>query len=82
MSPAVAKYLGIESTAITSWRFVDDDDVQPGMWLRYNEQAILHAAVVDVRERLKPLGWSYEIILAENGTKDRTIELGNEIAAK
>ena len=38
----------------------------------YNEQAILHAAVVDLRERLKPLGWSYEIILAENGSKDRT----------
>jgi glycosyltransferase involved in cell wall biosynthesis len=48
----------------------------------YNEQAILHAAVVDVRERLKPLGWSYEIILAENGSKDRTIEIGHELAAK
>jgi glycosyltransferase involved in cell wall biosynthesis len=33
----------------------------------YNEEGILHAAVVDLRERLKPLGWSYEIILAENG---------------
>ena len=48
----------------------------------YNEQAILHAAVVDLRERLKPLGWSYEIILAENGSKDRTIEIGHELAAK
>ena len=48
----------------------------------YNEQAILHAAVVDLRERLKPLGWSYEIILAENGSKDRTIQIGNELAAK
>src|SRR5271165_6385345 len=48
----------------------------------YNEQAILHAAVVDVRERLKPMGWSYEIILAENGSKDRTIEIGHELAAK
>ena len=47
----------------------------------YNEQAILHAAVVDVRERLKPLGWSYEIILAENGSKDRTVEIGQELAA-
>ena len=25
----------------------------------YNEQAILHAAVVDLRERLRPHGWSY-----------------------
>jgi glycosyltransferase involved in cell wall biosynthesis len=48
----------------------------------YNEQAILHAAVVDLRERLKPLGWSYEIILAENGSKDRTVEIGRELAAK
>jgi glycosyltransferase involved in cell wall biosynthesis len=48
----------------------------------YNEQAILHAAVVDLRERLKPFGWNYEIILAENGSKDRTIEIGQELAAK
>jgi glycosyltransferase involved in cell wall biosynthesis len=48
----------------------------------YNEEAILHAAIVDIRERLKPLGWSYEIILAENGSKDRTIEIGQELAAK
>ena len=48
----------------------------------YNEEAILHAAVVDLRERLKPLGWNYEIILAENGSKDRTVQIGEELAAK
>jgi glycosyltransferase involved in cell wall biosynthesis len=48
----------------------------------YNEQAILHAAVVDLRERLKPTGWSYEIILAENGSKDRTIEIAKELSEK
>lgn len=48
----------------------------------YNEEAILHAAVVDLQERLKPFGWSYEIILTENGSKDRTVELGRELAAK
>lgn len=48
----------------------------------YNEEAILHAAVVDVRERLKPLGWTYEIILAENGSKDRTVAIGEELAQK
>jgi glycosyltransferase involved in cell wall biosynthesis len=48
----------------------------------YNEEAILHAAVVDLRERLRPLGWTYEIILAENGSKDRTVEIGHELAAK
>ena len=48
----------------------------------YNEQAILHAAVVDLRERLRPFGWRYEIILAENGSKDRTVEIAEELAAK
>jgi glycosyltransferase involved in cell wall biosynthesis len=48
----------------------------------YNEEAILHAAVVDLRERLAPLGWTYEVILAENGSKDRTVEIGQELATK
>ncbi len=48
----------------------------------YNEQAILHAAVVDLRERLAPFGWSYEIILAENGSKDQTVAIGEELAQK
>lgn len=48
----------------------------------YNEEAILHAAVVDLRERLAPMGWSYEIILAENGSRDRTVEIGQELANK
>jgi glycosyltransferase involved in cell wall biosynthesis len=48
----------------------------------YNEQAILHAAIVDLRERLRPFGWRYEIILAENGSKDRTIEIAKELEAK
>src|SRR5271170_4915918 len=48
----------------------------------YNEEAILHAAVVDLRERLKPFGWTYEIILAENGSKDRTVAIAEDLAAK
>lgn len=48
----------------------------------YNEEGILHSAVVDLRERLKPMGWTYEIVLAENGSKDRTVEIGQELAAK
>ena len=30
----------------------------------YNEEAILHAAIVDLRERLRPFGWDYEIVFA------------------
>ncbi len=48
----------------------------------YNEEAILHAAVVDLRERLESTGWSYEIILAENGSRDRTVAIGQELADK
>jgi glycosyltransferase involved in cell wall biosynthesis len=48
----------------------------------YNEEGILHSAVVDLRERLSPFGWAYEIILAENGSRDRTVELAKELSAK
>jgi hypothetical protein len=55
VSPSVAKYLGFNSTALTSWRFVDDADVQPGMWLRYDEQAILFRALKEgVHPRSNP----------------------------
>jgi glycosyltransferase involved in cell wall biosynthesis len=48
----------------------------------YNEEAILHAAIVDLRERLAPFNWRYEIIIAENGSRDRTVELAKELAEK
>lgn len=45
----------------------------------YNEEALLHSAVVDLVDRLGELGRSYEIILAENGSSDRTVEIGHEL---
>ncbi|HEX6764082.1 MAG TPA: glycosyltransferase family 2 protein [Polyangiaceae bacterium] len=48
----------------------------------YNEEGILHAAVVDLHERLAPLGLRYEILLAENGSRDRTLEVCHELQAK
>ena len=39
----------------------------------YNEEAILQAAVVELREQMADLGWSHEIILAENGSTDHTV---------
>lgn len=48
----------------------------------YNEEAILHAAIVDLRERLKPFDWSYEIVIAENGSRDRTLTIAAELAEK
>lgn len=48
----------------------------------YNEEGILHSAIVDLRERLRPLGFSFEIVLAENGSTDRTIHIAEELAGK
>jgi glycosyltransferase involved in cell wall biosynthesis len=48
----------------------------------YNEEAILRSAVVDLRERLQPLGWNYEILLAENGSRDKTAELARALCDK
>jgi glycosyltransferase involved in cell wall biosynthesis len=48
----------------------------------YNEEAILRSAIVDLRERLSPLGWNYEIIIAENGSRDKTVELARGLCEK
>lgn len=48
----------------------------------HNEEAILHAAVVDLRERLREHGFTYEIWLAENGSRDATREIAEQIAQK
>ena len=47
VSPAVAEYLGIDhkDRPVTSWRFVDDEDVRPGAWLKLDEQAVLYTAL-------------------------------------
>ncbi len=46
----------------------------------YNEQEILLEAVRGLREGLAELGHSYEIILAENGSNDRTVELATGLS--
>ncbi len=48
----------------------------------YNEEAILHAAVVELRENLRDLGHSYEIVLAENGSQDRTRGVLEKLSAR
>lgn len=48
----------------------------------YREEAILHAAVVDLVDRLAEFDWPYEIILAENGSKDRTVEIAKDLAER
>ncbi len=48
----------------------------------YNEEAILRAAVVDLIDRLERLPWSYELVLAENGSTDGTLEVAGELQSR
>jgi len=47
VSPAVAQYLGMneDKHPMTRWRFVDDEDVPPGLWLKLDEQAVIYDAL-------------------------------------
>jgi hypothetical protein len=46
VSPAVAQYLGLsDDTDRVSWHFVDEADVAPGQWLKYQEQGLIYAAM-------------------------------------
>lgn len=47
----------------------------------YNEESILETSVEELCARLDDEGLDYEIILAENGSKDRTVELASGLAA-
>jgi glycosyltransferase involved in cell wall biosynthesis len=48
----------------------------------YNEEGILHEAVEGLCTELDQAGWTYEIILAENGSTDHTLELGQHLSAE
>jgi glycosyltransferase involved in cell wall biosynthesis len=48
----------------------------------YNEEAILESAVKDLLDRLERFPSAFELILAENGSRDRTVGLAEELAAR
>lgn len=48
----------------------------------YNEEAILRAAVLDLVDQLASVPWSYELILAENGSTDGTVAVAPELAVR
>lgn len=48
----------------------------------YNEEGILHSAVVDLVDQLSQMPWTYELLLAENGSRDRTVEIATELAER
>lgn len=46
----------------------------------YNEEAILGSSITELTDELAKRSWTYELILAENGSKDSTVALGQAIA--
>ena len=48
----------------------------------YNEEGILQGSVLELQKKLKAFGWSYELILCENGSRDRTVEIGKQMEAE
>lgn len=45
----------------------------------YNEEGILRGSVLELQEKLRQFTWTYEILLCENGSRDRTVEIGKQI---
>lgn len=45
----------------------------------HDEQTILQSALDDLRQRLAQQGWSYEVVLAENGSCDQTPRLAQQL---
>ncbi|MFO0593603.1 MAG: glycosyltransferase [Polyangiaceae bacterium] len=48
----------------------------------YNEEAILKAAVLELLEKLRTFPEKFEILLAENGSSDRTLDIAVELTHK
>ena len=48
----------------------------------YNEESIVRETCLELMARLDERGWDYELLLSENGSKDRTVELLQALAAE
>jgi glycosyltransferase involved in cell wall biosynthesis len=48
----------------------------------YNEEGLLRGSVLELEDKLRRFGWTYELLLCENGSRDRTIEIGHELEAE
>jgi glycosyltransferase involved in cell wall biosynthesis len=48
----------------------------------YNEESIVREACQELMARLDERAWDYELVLTENGSKDRTVELLGALAAQ
>ncbi|MDQ3033712.1 MAG: glycosyltransferase [Myxococcota bacterium] len=48
----------------------------------YNEEPILQSAVIELIDRLGELPWTYELVLAENGSRDATVDLAEKLSER
>lgn len=48
----------------------------------HNEEPILHAAVVDLRERLVGAPYEWDLLLSENGSRDATMRVAKALCEK
>ena len=48
----------------------------------YNEEGILRGSVLELEDKMRRFDWSYELLLCENGSRDRTVEIGRELEAE
>ena len=48
----------------------------------YNEEGLLATAVTDLTTRLAEIPLVWEVILTENGSRDRTLEIAQELSSK
>ena len=48
----------------------------------YNEESIVREACLELMARLDERGWDYELVVSENGSRDRTVELLRALAAE
>jgi len=48
----------------------------------YNEEAILREACEELMARLDEHGWEYEVVVTENGSRDRTLEILRALSAE
>lgn len=48
----------------------------------YNEEGLLATAITDLTTRLAEIPLVWEVVITENGSRDSTLEIANELAAK
>ena len=48
----------------------------------YNEESIVREACLELMARLDERGWDYEILVSENGSRDRTVEILQALSAE